>query len=84
MQDIDTTSQPPTPITGSPVDVHDRQAQEASEGAKTSLEEQVGNVVKDLADIVIRQQGPPGLPSLRPKSQPATPPTDGPVDVHGQ
>lgn len=55
------TSQEPTETTDSPVDVH-------KEGVKAAVKEAVEKgkeLVKDLADIVMQHQGPPGTPGLR-------------------
>ena len=59
----DTKSTGRTRPTDSPADVHDARVKEAVEKAKKKGEE----LVKDLADVVQRQQGPPGTPSLRKK-----------------
>lgn len=53
----------PTPPTDSPVDVHEAQVQQAVQEAKEKGEE----LVKDLIDMVMQQQGPPETPSLRRK-----------------
>lgn len=56
-----TESQEATRPTDSPVDVSEAQAQQAIEEAK----QQAVELAKDLADLVMQQQGPPGTPSLR-------------------
>ena len=55
-----TTSHDPTETTDSPIDVHKERTKAVRKAVKEGEE-----LVKDLADVVMRQQGPPGTPSLR-------------------
>lgn len=59
-----TTSRPPTETTDSPVDVHEPGVKKAVKKAVDEGKE----LVKDLADIVMRHQAPPGTPGLRKKT----------------
>lgn len=54
-------SQGTTPITDSPPDVTEAQAREQ---AIQEAKEKAEKIAKELADIVLQQQGPPGTPRL--------------------
>jgi hypothetical protein len=58
-----TQSVPPTPPKNGPVDVHEARYQQAVQEAVEKGKE----LVKDVSDAAMQQQGPPGTPSLRKK-----------------
>jgi hypothetical protein len=54
MSDQSTESQPATPVTNSPPDVTEAQAQQAKK--------EVEKLAQQLGDVVLQQQAPPGTP----------------------
>jgi hypothetical protein len=57
-------SEPRSPVTGEPVDVHEQQAREreAKEKAEKAVKQKVVEVVDELGKIVRKTIGPPGTP----------------------
>ena len=54
-------SEPRTPVTGEPVDVHEQQARER-EAKEQAIKEKVVKTVDELGKIVRKTIGPPGTP----------------------
>lgn len=57
-------SEPRTPVTGAPVDVHEQQAREREAKAKAekAVKDKVVETVDQLGKIVRKTIGPPGTP----------------------